>query len=63
MSGVSNGLFESSESIVGIAGSAAAGVLVVAVGAIPSLGIGAASYLVAALFIALVGSTVASKGP
>ena len=58
-----NGLFESSESIVGIAGSAAAGVLVVTVGALPSLGIDAASYLVAALFIALIGAVVVSKGP
>lgn len=58
-----NGLFESSESIVGIAGSAAAGVLVVTVGAIPSLGIDAVSYLVAALFIALIGAVVASKVP
>jgi hypothetical protein len=58
-----NGLFESSESIVAIAGSAAAGVLIVTVGAIPSLGIDAASYLVAALFIALIGATVAPKAP
>lgn len=35
-----NGLFESSESIVAIAGSASAGLLVVVVGAIPSLGEG-----------------------
>ena len=56
-----NGLFESSESIVAIAGSAAAGVLIVTVGAIPSLGIDAASYVVAALFIALIGATVAPK--
>ncbi len=58
-----NGLFESSESIVGIAGSAAAGVLVVTVGAIPSLGIDAASYFVGALFIALIGAVVVSKEP
>ncbi len=58
-----NGLFESTESIAGIAGSAAAGVLVLAVGAIPSLGIDAASYLVGALFIALIGAVVASKEP
>jgi MFS transporter, DHA3 family, macrolide efflux protein len=56
-----NGLFESSESIVAIAGSAAAGILVVAIGAIPSLGVDAASYLVGALFIALIGATVAAK--
>ena len=58
-----NGLFESTESIAGIAGSAAAGVLVLAVGAIPSLGIDAASYLVGALFIALIGAVVASNEP
>lgn len=58
-----NGLFESSESIVGIDGSAVAGVMVVVVGAIPSLGIDAASYLVAALFITLIGATIVSKGP
>lgn len=58
-----NGLFESSESIVAIAGSSAAGVLVVTVGALPSLGIDAASYLVAALFIALIGAVVVSKAP
>ena len=52
-----NGLFESTESIVGIAGSALAGVAVVSIGAIPSLGVDAASYLVGALFIALIGVT------
>ena len=36
-------------------------VLIVTVGAIPSLGIDAASYVVAALFIALIGATVAPK--
>ena len=58
-----NGLFESSESIVGIVGSAVAGFSVVAVGAIPSLGIDAAAYLVAALFIAWIGATVLSTEP
>lgn len=56
-----NGYFESSESIVGIAGSALAGVLVVTVGSVPSLGIDAASYLVGALFIALIAGTVGAK--
>ena len=55
-----NGLFESSEAIVGIAGSAAGGVMVVSVGAIPSLGVDAAAYLVAALFIALIGTVAVS---
>jgi MFS family permease len=58
-----NGLFESSESIVAIAGSAAAGGLVVTVGAVPSLGIDAASYLVGALFVALIGASVVSRKP
>jgi predicted MFS family arabinose efflux permease len=58
-----NGLFESSESIVAIAGSAAAGILVVAIGAVPSLGIDAACYLVAALCIAWIGATAASRTP
>ena len=58
-----NGLLESSESIAGIAGSAVAGVLVIAVGAIPSLGIDAASFLVGALFISLIGTTVTSPRP
>lgn len=56
-----NGYFESSESIVAIAGSALAGVLVITVGAVPSLGIDAASYLVGALFIALIAGTVGAK--
>lgn len=55
-----NGLFESSESIVGIVGTAVAGVAVVAVGAIPSLGMDAAAYLVGAIFVALIGTTVAA---
>ena len=54
-----NGLLESSESILGIVGSAVAGVLVLSVGAVPSLGIDAASYVVAGLFVALIGVTVA----
>lgn len=56
-----NGLFESTESVVGIAGSAAGGVLVVTIGAVPSLGIDAAAYLVAALFIALIGTTIVAR--
>jgi Na+/melibiose symporter-like transporter len=52
-----NGLFESSESVVAIAGSGVAGALLILVGAIPSLGIDAASYLVAALLIAAIGVT------
>ncbi len=52
-----NGLFESTESIVGIAGSALAGGLIVTVGAIPSLGVDAAAYLVAAVLIAWIGGT------
>ncbi len=56
-----NGLFESSESIVGIAGSAAAGFAVVALGAVPSLGVDAAAYLVGALFIALIGTTTSAS--
>ncbi|MGP8074977.1 MAG: MFS transporter [Thermoplasmata archaeon] len=58
-----NGLFESSEAIVGIVGSSLAGVFIVIVGAVPSLGIDAASYLVAALFIALIGGTSVSRAP
>ena len=58
-----NGIFESSESIVGIVGSALAGILVLTVGAIPSLGVDAAAYLVAALFIASIAGTIAAKGP
>ena len=52
-----NGLFESSESVVAIAGSGVAGALLILVGAIPSLGIDAVSYLVAALLIAAIGVT------
>ncbi len=52
-----NGLFESTESVVGIAGSAAAGGLIVVLGAVPSLGIDAACYFVAAIFILLIGAT------
>jgi MFS family permease len=55
-----NGLFESSESVVGIIASSLGGVFIVIVGAVPSLGIDAASYLVAALFVALIGATVIS---
>ena len=58
-----NGIFESSESIVGIVGSALAGILVLTVGAVPSLGVDAAAYLVAALFIASIAGTIAAKGP
>lgn len=54
-----NGIFESSESIVGVAGSAIAAVAIVAIGAVPSLGVDAAAYLVGAIFIALIGATVA----
>ena len=56
-----NGLFESTESIVGIGGSALAGVAVVTLGAVPSLGVDAASYMVGALCIALIGATVTSR--
>lgn len=56
-----NGIFESTESIAGIAGSAVAGLLVVVVGALPSLGIDAASYLVGALLVALIVTTVTAK--
>jgi MFS transporter, DHA3 family, macrolide efflux protein len=55
-----NGLFESTESIVGIAGSAAGGLLIVLVGAVPSLGVDAASYLFGAICIALIGATAIS---
>jgi len=58
-----NRLFESSESVVAIAGSAAAAALRGAVGAIPSLGIDAASYFVGALFVALIGATLAPSTP
>ena len=56
-----NGLFESTESIVGIAGSALAGVAIVTVGAVPSLGVDAAAYVVGALFVALIGVTATSR--
>lgn len=55
-----NGVFESTESIVGIAGSALAGLAIVAVGAIPSLGVDAAAYLVGAIFIALITATASA---
>lgn len=58
---VANGLFQSTESVAGIAGSAAAGALVVAVGAVPSLGLDAACYVVGAFFVALVASTAGSR--
>jgi MFS transporter, DHA3 family, macrolide efflux protein len=58
-----NGLFESSESVVGIAGNAVAGVLILAVGAVPSLGVDALGYLVAALFIVWMGATTTLSGP
>lgn len=58
---VANGIFESTESVAGIAGSAAAGVLVVVVGAIPSLGIDALSYLVGAALIALITTGAVAK--
>lgn len=51
-----NGLFESSESIVGIAGSAIGGVAIVVVGALPSLGVDAVSYLLGALCVAVIGA-------
>ncbi len=57
-----NGLFESTESMFGIAGNAAAGVLIVAVGATPSLGIDAVAYFVAALFIGLIAVSATSPG-
>jgi MFS transporter, DHA3 family, macrolide efflux protein len=56
-----NGLFESTESIVGIAGSAVGGVLIVVVGALPSLGVDAVSYLLGAICIALI-ATAALPG-
>jgi hypothetical protein len=56
-----NGLFESSESIVGIAGSAVGGVLIVLVGAVPSLGVDAVSYLLGAICIAFIGATALSS--
>ena len=58
-----NGVFESTESVAGIAGSALAGALVVEVGAVPSLGIDAASYLVGALFVALIATATVAKRP
>jgi MFS transporter, DHA3 family, macrolide efflux protein len=58
-----NGLFESTESIVGIAGSAAGGVLIVVVGAVPSLGVDAVSYLLGAICIALIGTAAISGRP
>ena len=57
-----NGLFESTESIVGIAGSALAGGLIVTVGAVPSLGVDAVAYLVAAVLIALIGGAAILPG-
>ncbi len=57
-----NGLFESTESVVGIAGSAVGGVLIVAIGALPSLGVDAVSYLLGAICIALIGVAVLPGG-
>ncbi len=51
-----NGLFDSSESAVGIAGSAAAGALILSVGAVPSLGVDVACYVAGALAIAAIAS-------
>ncbi|MGI0054826.1 MAG: MFS transporter [Thermoplasmata archaeon] len=56
-----NGLSESTESVAGIVGGAAGGVLVLVVGAVPSLGVDAASYLVAGILVALIGTTAISK--
>ena len=54
-----NGLLESTESVAGIVGSSLAGVLIVAIGAVPSLGFDAAAYLVAALILLLIGASLA----
>ncbi|MGI0071893.1 MAG: MFS transporter [Thermoplasmata archaeon] len=58
-----NGLFESTESIVGIGASALAGVSVGVIGTIPSLGVDVGAYLVAAIFVALVGTSVIARPP
>ncbi|MCI4318692.1 MAG: MFS transporter [Thermoplasmata archaeon] len=57
-----NGLFESTEAVVGIAGNSLGGVLLVVLGAVPSLGIDAVAYLLAAVFVLLIG-TVATAPP
>jgi len=49
-----NGLFQSSEEVVGIVASALGGIFIVTIGAVPSLGVDAISYLVAAVFIVLI---------
>ncbi len=49
-----NGIFESTQSVAGIAGSAAGGVLILIVGAVPSLGVDAVSYGVGAVLVAMI---------
>jgi MFS transporter, DHA3 family, macrolide efflux protein len=58
-----NGLFESTEAIAGIAGNGLGGGLVLAVGAVPTLGIDAASYLVGAILVALIAVAASSPRP
>ncbi len=58
-----NGLFESTESIAGIAGSGVAGGLIITVGAVPSLGVDAASYLLGAMLVGLIVLTASSPPP
>lgn len=56
-----NGLFESTEAIAAIAGNGIGGALILVIGAVPSLGIDAVSYLFGALLVALV--VVAATSP
>jgi len=58
-----NGLSQSSEEIVGVVGSSLAGVLIVVVGAVPSLGIDAVCYLVGAVCVLLIATTVTAPHP
>ncbi len=58
---VANGVFESTESIAGIVGNPVAGVLILTIGAVPSLGVDAAGYLVGAVFIALIATAATAE--
>lgn len=58
-----NGLFESTESVVGVVGNGLAGILIVLVGVLPSLGADVSGYLAGAVLVALIGVSVRTGGP
>ncbi len=58
-----NGIFESTEAIAAIAGNGIGGALILVIGAVPSLGVDAVSYLVGALLVAVIAVVATSPPP